>query len=328
MKRLVSILVAVSILSCAVTAFGQEAEPAGETVAWESDLDAALEKAKEKNSMVMIYFYKESSGYCADFEKFSINQPAVIELSKKFFCLKLERDKDKEVTARLGVSSVPTTLFVDPNRKKLGMVRGFEDPEPFAQKVKEVYESIEKEKKARSTLSENPDDLEANLELAKIWIIRDYRDQAIALFQKVVDKDPKNEKGFLIEAAFRLGHLQFEAGKFEGAKKSFEKVKKYDRGDSKGYADDMLLAEARMEAKDGNDTEALKKFRLFTNKFSSSELMHEALYFMGGVYYTSGNNKEAKEAWSKLVEKYPESKWAERAKDFIRQLDAGHGKNK
>jgi tetratricopeptide (TPR) repeat protein len=315
-------------------AFAQEPEqppapPAGNTVNWEKNLQAALDKAKEKDQMILVFFYKEDSKMCADFESYGINQPAVVELSKNFLCVKVERDKDKEDSARFGIKVVPVTLFLDANQKKLGMLRGYEEPEPFAKRVKEVYESIDKEKKARETLSEDPENLEANLVLAKIWVIRDYRDQAMALFKKVVTGDASNKKGLLVEAAFRLGQLEFENGMFDEAKKSFEKVKKHDPTNEKGYADDMLLAEAHMDMTDQkapNMDAALKKLQLFTVKYADSELMPQALFRMGYAHYQKNDNTKAIETWEKLVKEYPNTAEAERVKYMIQQLKEQQGK--
>ena len=222
-------------------------EPAGDAVKWESSFDSAMEKAKKDDLMIMVYIYVEGSSMAADFEKFAINQPAVVDLSRKFLCVKVEKNKNKDIVKSLGAGSATRVLFLNSEKKRLGEVRGYDDPGPFAKKVKDVYESIEIEKKAREKLGKDSEDLEANLALAKVWVIRNYVDQAMALFQKVVDGDARNKEGLLVEAAFRLGHLQFEGGQFKQARDNFKKVRKYDVSDSEGYGDDRLLAEARMD---------------------------------------------------------------------------------
>ncbi len=324
MNRLIFVVCMFALLLAASPLLAQEPEkpeePAGNAVKWESDFSGALEKAKKDDSMIMVYIYVAGSSMAADFEKYAINQPAVVELSKKFICVKIEKNKDKDVVKKLHASKATRVLFITSEQKRLGEVRGYEDPGPFAKKVKDVYESIAIEKKARETLQKDSEDLEANLQLAKVWVIRSYQDQAMALFQKVVDGDARNKKGFLVEAAFRLGHLQFESGQFKQARDNFKKVKKHDVMDKKGYGDDILLAEARMDARERNYKEGLKKFRLFTVKYSESELMHNALFYMGGAYYESGDDKKAVETWEKLLKDHPDSRWVDRAKDFIRQL--------
>lgn len=321
MSRLVFLVCLFALLLAASPLLAQEQEePAGDTVKWEADFSAALEKAKKDNSMIMVFIYVEGSSMAADFEKYAINQPAVVELSKKFVCVKIEKNKDKETIKKLHASKATRVLFLTTEQKRLGEVRGYDDPGPFAKKVKDVYESIAIEKKARATLQKDSEDLEANLALAKVWVIRNYQDQAMALFQKVVDGDARNKKGVLVEAAFRLGMLQFESGQFKQARDNFKKVRKYDAMDKNDYGDDMLLAEARMDAKDRNYKEGLKKFRLFTVKYSDSELLHDALFYMGGAYYESGDDSKAVETWEKLIKDHPDSRWVGRAKDFIRQL--------
>lgn len=299
---------------------GEPAEPESETVKWESSFDAALEKASSEDKMLMMFFYKKGSKLCAELENESINQSEVVELSKKFVCVKVEKNRDKAIAEKFGIGSVPHTLFITGERKKLGRVRGYEKPGVFAKKVKEVYESIKIEKESREVLRNQPDNLEANLKLGKVYIIREMRDLAIHCLKKVVNGDPKNKKKLLVEAAFRLGFVQYENGMFDQARKNFEKVTKYDAVDSKGYDDDMLAAEAHMYMKDDNLKTALKKWRLFVVKYSNSELMPEALFYMGGVYYQMNNNEKAIEYWEKLVKEYPSSGEADRAKYWIPQL--------
>ena len=323
MKRFMLLGCIFVLLFCVSPVFAQE--PEGETVKWEASLEAALEKAKEQGSMVMMYFYIEGNKNLADFERNVINQPAVIELSKKFACLKVERDKQKDIAAKFGVKAIPKTLFIDGNRKKLGAVHGYEDAGPFAKIVKEVYESIAIEKETREILQSKADDLEANLKLGKVYIIRELRDLAIHCLQKVVDGDPKNKKGLLVEAAFNLGFLQYENGMSDQARKNFENVRKYDALDKGGYGDDMLMAEAHMDMNEGKFDEALKKLVLFTRKYSDSEFMPDALLYMGWGYLQSRRNEEAVKAWEKLIKDYPDSAQAHKAQRLVQQAKGAGG---
>jgi tetratricopeptide (TPR) repeat protein len=295
-------------------------EDEDKTLTWESDLETALKKAKEKDTMVMIYFYIEGNKNLADYEKNIVNQPAVVELSEKFVCLKVEKNKEKKISEKFQASSVPQVLFITGDPKKLGRIVGYVKREEFVEKVKEVYESIEIEKKTREILQKDPGNLAANLELGKVYIIREMREVAIHCLKKVVDGDPKNKKGLLVEAAFRLGFLQYNNGMYKLARDNFKKVRKHDVLDEKGFGDDMLAAEAHMCMKERDFEQAIKKWRLFTVKYSDSELMSDALFYLGGAYYRLRKNKEALETWEKLVKEYPNADRVGQAKYYIQTL--------
>jgi tetratricopeptide (TPR) repeat protein len=295
-------------------------EDEGDTVKWEADVETAFKKAKEKNTMIMMYFYIQNSDMCSEFEEKSINQAEVIKLSEKFVCVKIEKNKEKETAKRFGIGTAPNVLFATADRKRLGHVRECLGPEPFAKKVKEIYESIEIEKKTREILRKDPENLEANLKLAKVYIIREATELAEHCLNKVVDGDARNKKGLLIEAAFRLGYLQAQGGTYKAARDNFKKVRKYDVLDEKGYGDDMLIAEAEMCMNERNSDEALKKLRLFTGKFAKSEFMHRALFLMGHAYYQKNEIANVIKAWEELVEKFPSTGEADRAKYMIPQL--------
>ncbi len=327
MRRLVCLICAASILLAVSRVFAQEGEkppePAPGGIQWEPNFDKALEKARKGDLMIMIFFYKAGSKMCADFEKNSIEQPAVRELSKKFVCLKVDRDKDKATAGRFAINAIPQTLFITAEQKKLTQIVGYEDPGPFAKKVKEIYESVKIEKEAREILrNKDPEDLEANLKLAKVYIVRGALELAMALFQKIVDKDPENEKGFLVEVAFHLGKLQLEGGLVSKGKENFAKVRKYDQKDAKGFGDDILLHEAKMDlsGRPPDADAALKKLRKLVEKYPKSELVPDALFKMGHAYYAAGKNEKAIEAWEKLVKEYPDSPEAGRAKSFAEEL--------
>jgi TolA-binding protein len=330
MKSLFCLVFALAVILAAAPLLAQDPEqpaepqePQGETVTWESNLDAAVEKAKESGKVIMVYFYIQGSDMCNAFEQYCINQPDVVELSKNFLCLKVEKNKEADVAKHFSITSAPHTLFISAEQRMLGRIKGYLEPKPFAKKVKEIYESVDAEKKALETLSEDSEDLKAQLELAKALVIRDDRDRAIAGFKKVIDGDPRNEKGLLVEACFRLGYLQAENSMFEEAGKNFEKVKKFDTLDKSGYGDDMLLVEAVMDMDNPNGPkieDALKKLRQFLVKYDKSDLMPQALFRLGYAYYLKNDNAKAVETWEQLVEKYPDTGEAEQVKWMIPQL--------
>lgn len=307
---------------------GEKESEDKDNLTWESDLETAVKKAKEKDTMVMIYFYIAGNKNLAGYEKDVVSQPAVIKLSEKFFCLKVEKNKEKKIAEQFGVGSVPNVMFITGDKKKIGRIRGYVKSSEFSEKVEEIYESIKNEKDAREVLRKQPEDLEANLKLGKVYIIREATELAEHCLKKVVNGDPKNKKGLLVEAAFKLGFVQYNCGMFKEARENFDKVRKYDVLDEKKYGDDMLAAEAHMCMKDNDFEKAIKKWRLFTVKYSDSELVPEALFYLGGAYYQLKKNEQAIEAWEKLIKDYPDADRVEQAKYYIQTVKKQMGQKK
>ena len=330
MYRFLLILLTFALVFSLNTLFAQDREPvepeepaekkAGETVTWEPSFDAALKKAKEKNCMIMMFFRRDNSQMSDSFEKDCINQKAVVELAKNFVCLKVDIKKDIATAKKFKVTGVPQTMFIDSEQKKLGRVPEFVDPKPFAKKVKEVYESIGIEKKAREALKKDAEDLDANLKLGKIYVLRENLPMAEHHLKKVVDGDATNKKGYLVDAAFELGSVQFKNSKLKEAKQNLKKVKDNDPSDKKGYADDILLMEAEIKMGERDFNGALDKMNEFVRAHKSSDLMHRVLFLMGHAYYQLNEIEKTVMVWEKLVKDHPETAEAERAKYVIPQL--------
>ncbi len=335
MYRFMFMIIVFALVLSAHPLFAQDREPigpdepggeetvekeTGETVTWAANLTEALKKAKEKNCMIMMFFRRDKSPMSDSFEKYCINQQKVIELAKNFICLKVDIKKDTATAKKFKISGVPQTMFIDSEQKKLGRVPEFIDPEPFADKVKEVYESIDIEKKVHEALKKNAEDLDANLKLGKIYILRENLPMAEHHLKKVVDGDATNKKGFLVDAAFELGRVQFKNSKLKEAKENFKKVKDNDKENKKGYADDILVMETEVAMSDRNFNEGLDKANEFVRSHKNSEFMHRILFLMGWAYQELNDTEKAIMVWEKLVKDFPESPGAQRVKYVIPQL--------
>jgi thioredoxin-related protein len=332
MYRFILIFLAFALAFSIHTLFAQDREPvepeepagkaSGETVTWEPSFDAALKKAKEKKCMIMMYFHRvqPKSEMCESFEKYCINQKAVVELAKNFICLKVDVKKDIATAKKFKVTGVPQTMFLDSEQKKLGRVPEFVDPEPFAKIVKEVYDSIDIEKKAREALKKDAEDLDANLKLGRIYVLRENLPMAEHHLKKVVDGDASNKKGYLVDAAFELGSVQFDNSKLKEAKQNLDKVRKNDPDNKKGYADDILLMETEMAMSDNDFNGALDKMNEFVRSHKKSEHMHRILFLMGWTYQQLKDIDKAIMVWEKLVKDFPDSPGAQRVKYVIPQL--------
>lgn len=113
----------------------KDTEPKG--IAWEPTFEAALTKAKAQNKLVMVDFHAEWCGACRTLDKKTFTDANVVAASRRFVNVKVDVDKQQEIAARYGVSSLPTIGWLKGDGKPVGGIVGAYPPKEFiaAQKV-------------------------------------------------------------------------------------------------------------------------------------------------------------------------------------------------
>jgi thiol:disulfide interchange protein DsbD len=105
---------------------------------WLPFSDETLAQAVQQNKPVMIDFYADWCLPCKELDKFTFSQPEVIELSRKFYMLKVDLTRasdplSRELTNRFQIKGVPTLLFLSSQGNELSDLRvvGFMEKEEF-----------------------------------------------------------------------------------------------------------------------------------------------------------------------------------------------------
>jgi thiol-disulfide isomerase/thioredoxin len=81
-------------------------------IAWKS-LDDGLALAKKEKKPVCLVFYTEWCPHCANFSGV-FHDPKVVERSKKFVMIRLDQDKNKELSGKYAPDGgyIPRTMFL------------------------------------------------------------------------------------------------------------------------------------------------------------------------------------------------------------------------
>ncbi len=110
----------------------------GQHINWQSYSDEMMSEARQQNKPVIIDFYADWCLPCKELDKFTFSQPEVIELSKKFYMLKVDLTTasdplGRELRQRFQVKGVPTIVFISPQGTELSDLRvvGFMEKEEF-----------------------------------------------------------------------------------------------------------------------------------------------------------------------------------------------------
>jgi len=157
-----------------------------------------LALAQKTGKLVMIDFYTEACGWCKVLEDSTFRDPEVIEFSQNFINMRVDAFKREgaELCKRFRVRGFPTVLFLDSTGEEIDRIMGFRPPKSFLERMKEIYnrvnvfESIRREYEADST----------DVEIAFKWAFklrdRGLTDEAKRVFERVLQLDPENKKGY------------------------------------------------------------------------------------------------------------------------------------
>jgi len=114
-------------------------------VVWTPYSEGAIAAARTRGQPVMIDFYADWCLPCKELDSKTFTQPAVVGESQRFLRLKADLsrasdDRVKELTVRYAVLGVPTIVFLESGGTEVKAARltGFEEPEPFLERMTSV----------------------------------------------------------------------------------------------------------------------------------------------------------------------------------------------
>ena len=119
-RRLVPV-VFLAVLAAAKLAVGQS-----EGMAWRTDLQAALQEAKQSDKLVLAHFWTTTCGPCRSLDARVFSQPSVaVAVSEAYVPVKINAEESPELARAFGVTRVPTDAVVTPEGK---LVKAFISP--------------------------------------------------------------------------------------------------------------------------------------------------------------------------------------------------------
>ena len=128
---------------------------------FKGDLDAAVEAAGARDTLVMVEFYTDWCNWCRRLEADTFKVAEVQRELKELVAIKRNAEKGgADLAARFGVDSYPTLIFLDPAGNEVDRVLGYLPPDKFLRRVRKIRTGDTFLACLRQ-LKEDPGDLEA-----------------------------------------------------------------------------------------------------------------------------------------------------------------------
>jgi tetratricopeptide (TPR) repeat protein len=279
-----------SPLALALLLAGSTGEhPAAPTVAikWEKKFDDALREAKRSGHPIVVDFWAEWCGWCHRLERTTYADPTVIQRAQGFVAVRVNTEgsrRELEVCAKYGVGErLPVILFLSPEGRQLFRVEGYQGPGQFPRTLDLAHQVGQRVAAWEAAIDASPNESGPLLALGRHMLNQGYYHEATDLLRRAVDNDAAATIAARREARRLLAMLAQASRDFAEAER--------------------LVKEALSLGPDANEQPQL-------------------LFVLGRTYVDTGRQEEGAATFEVIVERFPKSPVAEKAKETLTTLRA------
>jgi thiol-disulfide isomerase/thioredoxin len=255
-------------------------------IKWEKKFDDAIKKAQRAGKPLVVDFWAEWCGWCHRLDRTTYADPAVIRRAQDgFVAAKVNVEgsrRELEVAARYRVGArLPVILFLSPRGRQLFRVDGYQGPGQFPRTLEIARQVANRVIAWEVALEANPDDAGAALRLGRHLYEQEYYDDAQALLRRAVEHDSSASVGERREGRMLLAILAHLTRDFDEAER--------------------LVKEALLLGPDADERPRL-------------------LFVLGRTYVSSGRQEEGVATFEVIVQQFPQSPMAQKAKETLTSL--------
>lgn len=254
-------------------------------IRWERSFSAALKKAKAERKPVMIDFWAEWCGWCHELDKTTYADKAVVRGAQDMIAVKVDTEGSRaeaKIAADHRVETLPTIAFVSPHGRPLVRVTGFQDAAQFVRVLEHVRKTADEVLAWETAIESSPADAAALAKLGAHLFHAEHYEEGRHLLRRASAADKERPSKERKHTRTLLGIIHHFENKL-------------------AEAETLLKESLELKPADAEEDPA-------------------TLYTLGKTYLKAGRAKEARTALQQLVETYPDSKPAARAKDTLADL--------
>lgn len=272
-------------LALVLAAPGPAQGPGTARVRWERGIDEAVRAARLGQKPIMVDFWAEWCSWCRKLDLTTYRDPVVANLLGDFVALKVNTEgtpREREFASRYEVTSLPTIAFFSPEGRPLLRLTGFQGPGQFP----------------------------STLELARALGTR------VIGWETALQKKP--DDGAALTA---LGLHLYEQEFYDESRELLARAVKHDEGlpTPERKRTRMLLAVMLNHERRQAESEALLKDALALRP--AGDLDAKLLYILARTYTSAGRLDEARATLQRVLDAYPRSPVAEKARESLVALD-------
>jgi len=97
-----------------------------------SGIQDGINRAKEENKAILIYFFSKYCGYCTEMERDVLKSSEISAMLKRdIIYLGVDVEKNADAAIKYGVRGYPTTILMDDKGKMMARIPGYIPREDF-----------------------------------------------------------------------------------------------------------------------------------------------------------------------------------------------------
>lgn len=261
-------IVAINILILLAVVIGCEkkVEPPPTEITFLTDFGKAKAEAIKASKPLVIDFYTDWCKWCHVLDTVTYKDSLVISMTKDMFFVKIDAEVDTELARAYGVSGYPTIVIAKSDGAEIDRIWGYLAPTDFYNQVHSYLQGHETLDDFLTRLQDEPENLDYLTTVAEKYANRSNFTRANEYYQKVIELDPDNGKGYGAKAMVSLyDNVQNRTRDYKGAIETCNEIIK--RFPDTQEAEDASAMLGYFTAKSGDEKTALTLYRQYLEKY-------------------------------------------------------------
>lgn len=251
-------------------------------------------------------------------------------IAEHFVAVKLSTDEQPAAAEKYQVGAIPDTVLALPDGTAAHRFLGFLPPKAFLKELEVGVEARRRLAEVLKRLKEKPEDPAARLDFGTLYVGWGQWAKARAEFEAAAEATRDAASDLHARAVYQLGLTLLRAGDDAAAEKRFEALAAIDAPAAKALVVDsalergLLLLDRGVEQAEDDPAagrklveEARGRISGFLKEHPTHPRAAEGGFQLAYAYRLTDEEAKATAALRDLVEKHPDSPWAERAKKLL-----------